>query len=59
MLEEVHAKHPNDREVLYALVTFNRDRGNLAAARHYAEKLLTLAPQDTAAHQLLEQLQGR
>ena len=57
VLEEAHARQPNDRELLYALVTFNRDRGDLAAARRYAQQLLTLAPQDPAVRQLVKQLQ--
>ncbi len=59
VLEEAHARQPNDREILYALVTFQRDRGNLEAARHYAQQLLTLAPQDPAVRQLVNQLQGQ
>jgi Flp pilus assembly protein TadD len=58
VLEEAHARQPNDREILYALVTINRDRGNLEAARRYAQQLLTLAPQDPALRQLMQQLQG-
>jgi len=59
VLEEAHARQPNDREILYALVTFNRDRGELEAARRYAQQLLTLAPQDPAVRQLVNQLQAQ
>jgi Flp pilus assembly protein TadD len=58
VLEEAHARQPNDREILYALVTFNRDRGNLDLARRYAQQLLTLVPQDPAVRQLVNQLRG-
>jgi tetratricopeptide (TPR) repeat protein len=56
ILEETHARQPNDREILYALVTVNRDRGQLEAARRYAQQLLSLAPQDPAVRQLVNQL---
>ncbi len=32
-------KHPEDRDSLLALVTFNRDSGNIASALDYAERL--------------------
>ena len=57
VLEETHLRYPNDREILYALVAFNRDTGNLGAARSYAEKLIVLSPQDPAARRLLDSLQ--
>ncbi|MFQ5961771.1 MAG: tetratricopeptide repeat protein, partial [Candidatus Methylomirabilales bacterium] len=56
VLDETHVRHPNDREVLYGLVTFNRDMGNLDAATLYAEKLIALSPQDPTARHLLNQL---
>ena len=59
MLEEAHTRQPNDRELLYALVTFQRDRGDLEAARRYARQLLILAPQDPAVRQLVNQLQAQ
>lgn len=58
VLEAAHARQPNDRELLFALVTFNRDRGDREAARRYARQLLTLAPQDAAVRRLVEQLQA-
>jgi hypothetical protein len=36
----------NDREILYALATMSRDAVRLQAARSYAEKLATVAPDD-------------
>jgi tetratricopeptide (TPR) repeat protein len=56
-LEETHFRHPNDREILFALATFNRDGGNLHAARNYAEKLIELSPKDPSFRKLLEELQ--
>jgi len=45
-LVRVHEVVPADREVLAALVTVNRDTGDLEQARLYAKKLLSLAPDD-------------
>jgi Flp pilus assembly protein TadD len=45
-LKEAAAKHPGDRDVLLALVTFNRDSGDIAAAVGYGEQLMRLAPDD-------------
>jgi Flp pilus assembly protein TadD len=59
VLEEAHSRYPNDREILYALATLQRDQGNPFAARLYAQKLAKLAPQDPAVQQLLKQLQGQ
>jgi Tfp pilus assembly protein PilF len=58
-LEQANARQPNDREVLFGLVAFHRDRGDLAAARRYAEKLSALSPQDPAVQQLVDQLKGQ
>jgi predicted CXXCH cytochrome family protein len=38
-LERALARHPRDRDLLFALATFNRDRGGRDAARRYAEQL--------------------
>jgi tetratricopeptide (TPR) repeat protein len=52
ILKRALDQHPGDRDVLLALVTFNRDGGNLAAAITYAEKAVELAPvrQKTAGY---------
>ena len=44
ILQGAQARHPNDRDILSALVSFHRDMGNEAAARTYAEKLRTISP---------------
>ena len=56
VLEETHRRHPNDPQILLALVTVHRDHGDRKAALRYAEKLVLLSPQDQAARQLLRQL---
>ena len=49
-------KHPGDRDSLLALVTFNRDSGNIASALDYAERLAQLAPGDRQLSELVEAL---
>ncbi|MEM1412002.1 MAG: tetratricopeptide repeat protein [Pseudomonadota bacterium] len=57
-LESVHQRHPNSRDVLFALATIERDRGNRDAAIGWARGLLSLNPADQQADQLLRQLEG-
>jgi Flp pilus assembly protein TadD len=54
--ETVLAKHPNDRDSLLALTAFQRDAGNLDAARGSARRLATLEPDDPEFRMLLRQL---
>ena len=49
-------KHPTDRDTLLALVTFNRDSGNIASALEYAERLAQLAPADRQVSELVDAL---
>ena len=55
-LETVLAKHPNDRDTLLALVAFQRDAGNLDAARNHARRLATLEPDNPEVQALLRQV---
>jgi predicted CXXCH cytochrome family protein len=50
------AKNPTDRDSLLALVTFNRDAGNIAAALDYAQRLAQLAPDDRRISELVDVL---
>jgi Flp pilus assembly protein TadD len=59
VLEDARQRHPNDRQILLALVTINRDRGAREAAVRYARELVALSPRDPQARQLLDQLQRR
>jgi Flp pilus assembly protein TadD len=43
-LKESLARHPNDRDILTALVGFSRDSGDAKSALDYAERLARLAP---------------
>ena len=42
VLQGAHNAHPNDRDILSALVAFNRDAGNDKQAARYAQKLKLL-----------------
>ena len=55
-LKENLNKHPVDRQTLQALVTFNRDAGNIASALDYAQRLARSAPEDRRIADLVEGL---
>jgi predicted CXXCH cytochrome family protein len=57
VLKDSVARHPNDRDALLALVNFNRDAGNLAAALDYAKQLARLAPSDPNIARFVDDLQ--
>jgi len=59
VLKESLARHPDDRDTLLALVTFNRDAGDIGAALDYAEQLTRLAPNDRESNSLVENLRAR
>jgi Flp pilus assembly protein TadD len=46
VLKESLARHPDERDILLALVTFSRDAGNIGSALEYAERLTRIAPND-------------
>jgi tetratricopeptide (TPR) repeat protein len=56
VLKDSLDKHPADRESLLALVTFNRDSGDVAAALVYAERLAQLDPGDRRISELIATL---
>jgi tetratricopeptide (TPR) repeat protein len=59
VLKESFARHPDDRDTLLALVTFNRDAGDIGAALGYAEQLTRLAPNDRDLDRLVGDLRSR
>ncbi|MBX4924364.1 tetratricopeptide repeat protein [Rhizobium binae] len=59
VLETSLERHPNDRDTLLALATFNRDARNFAAALGYAKRLLSLVPNDPNILRLTEDLRRR
>jgi predicted CXXCH cytochrome family protein len=56
VLKEGLARHPRDRDILLALVTFSRDAGNLGSALEYAEQLARLTPADRNIGNLVQTL---
>jgi predicted CXXCH cytochrome family protein len=55
-LKESLARHPNDRDTMMALVSFNRDSGDAKSALHYAERLARLVPSDRGLAALISTL---
>jgi tetratricopeptide (TPR) repeat protein len=49
LLKQTQDTHPTDRDVLLALITFLRDKGDLPSATNYANKLVQLSPGNTQA----------
>jgi tetratricopeptide (TPR) repeat protein len=58
VLEQARQRHVNDRDLLLALVTLNRDAGDREAALGYARKLSALYPEDPQTIALLGELSG-
>jgi Flp pilus assembly protein TadD len=56
VLEQAHNRRPADREVLMALITFQRERGDFKSAISYAQQLVQLSPTDVQAKALLADL---
>lgn len=56
VLDEAHRRHPGNREILVALVTYYRDAGDRDTAAAYARRLVALDPGDPGARALLDQL---
>jgi tetratricopeptide (TPR) repeat protein len=59
VLEENLARHPADRDTLLALVTFNRDAGDIVSALGYAEQLNRIVPADPNVTRLIQDLRNR
>ncbi len=59
VLEAAHKRRSGDPDILYALVTFNRDAGQLEAARKYVEQLIVLVPGNPSILQLQRELEDR
>ena len=52
-------QHPSDRDILAALINFNRDAGDIASALSYAERLAPLAPNDGTVTALVQTLRDQ
>ena len=58
-LKDNLARHPGDRDTLSALVSFNRDAGDVAAALTYAEQLAKIEPNNAELKTLIETLRAQ
>ncbi len=59
LLRRTHDRHPADREVLSALVTWSLTRGDAASALRYARTLATLSPDNRELFDLIRKLERR
>lgn len=56
VLKEALKRHPRDRDILSALVSFSRTAGDAGAALGYAERLAVLTPEDRNLAALIGEL---
>ncbi|MDX2506313.1 MAG: ammonia-forming cytochrome c nitrite reductase subunit c552 [Gammaproteobacteria bacterium] len=56
VLQQAHEQHPQNREILSALVSINHDNAHSDKSLHYAEKILQLEPDNTAIQGFIMQL---
>jgi len=56
ILQRAHEGRPADRQILNALIAFERDNGNIPAATVYAQELVQLVPDDPSAKATLQEL---
>jgi predicted CXXCH cytochrome family protein len=56
VVEQALKRHPYNRDLLTVRVLFQRDSGNLAAARRAAEQLASVFPGDPAVRRLISEL---
>ncbi len=58
VLRKAHERHSGDAEILFALVTVNRDRGEYGEASRYGRRLLKLRPGDASLERLVAELEA-
>jgi predicted CXXCH cytochrome family protein len=56
LLKASLAQHPDDRDILLALMNYSRDAGDFAAALAYAERAALMMPRDPNLAALIDQL---
>ncbi len=56
VLKEALGSHPNDRDILSALVAFSRVAGDVKAAIEYAERMAAISPEDQSLQALIQEL---
>ena len=57
-LKQALERHPNDRDILSALIAFSRAGGDNSSALVYAERLAAIIPDDRNLSTLVQQLRG-
>ena len=55
-LKESQARHPDNRDIVMAIVSFSREAGDTATALQFAEQAAKIAPDDPTVRNLLETL---
>jgi alkylhydroperoxidase family enzyme len=55
-LKDALKNHPEDREILQALVSYSRFSGDATAALGYAEQLAVITPADQNLDSLIQEL---
>jgi tetratricopeptide (TPR) repeat protein len=58
LLEKANKINPYNPDVLFALTTINRDRGEIESALKNAQKLYEIGPENNVYQQLLEQIKA-
>jgi len=58
VLGDAHERYPGYRDILFALATMHRDRGEIGPALTYTQRMIELSPSDADARALLAELQG-
>jgi hypothetical protein len=53
------AGHPENRDIIMAIVSFSREAGDTATALQYAEQAARMAPDDPAVGRLVDELRGQ
>ena len=59
LLQTSHIKHPQNRQILEALIAINQDTGHMQQALFYAEALLAIDRQDVSVKELVRQLKAQ
>jgi Flp pilus assembly protein TadD len=59
LLESTHRRHPRDGDVLMALTTIAKDKGDFTMALRYARELADLYPADTQVRAMVKDLEER
>jgi predicted CXXCH cytochrome family protein len=59
VLKDNLARHPNDRDTLWALISFSREAGDFKSALEYVERLFRLLPDDPRLARLIEELRSQ